>query len=131
MKRGRSTRFFLWLIRAFINKYPYIHRLQSIYIDKQTHNVFIDVDIPAQKLMSNTFFWTRWFDKLWVSIFGMFKVSSKNIEEIHAIVVETRHQNFCLYKCNNSEGDFPTYLEVNRLYHHDQDRNNMIAPYLE
>ena len=110
--RGLSTKFFLELIKKFINKYPYVHRLQSIYIDKLTHNVFIDVDIPAQKLISNASFWTRWIDKLWVSVFGTFKVSSKSIEEIHAIVVETRHQNV-LCKCNNYREE-----NINNMYMH-------------
>ncbi|XP_070506560.1 uncharacterized protein [Chironomus tepperi] len=115
--RGKSTRFFLWLIKIFINKYPYIHRLQSIYIDKRTYKVFIDSDIKAQQLISNASFWTRWFDKLWVSILGMFKASSESIENIHAILAETRHQNIYLYNCNNVEGNNLENHDLNRSYY--------------
>lgn len=102
----------MWLIEIFIKKYPYIHRLQSIYVDKLTHNIYIDVNIPAQKLISGTRFWTRWFDRFWISVLGLFKVSSKSIEDIHAIVVETRQGN----RDENARND---------------SGHNMISPYLE
>lgn len=62
------------------------------------------MNIPAQKLISGTKFWTRWFDRFWVSILGLFKVSSKSIKDIHAIVLETRQEN-----CDDKANEITAY----------------------
>ncbi|XP_070506700.1 uncharacterized protein [Chironomus tepperi] len=98
-ERTRQTKCLMWIIKVFIDNYPYIHRLQTIYIDKQTHDVYVDVNTPIQKLAHNTCFLTRWTYKIWIKTFGTFKIDSKSIEEIHNILVETRCRTNCLCKC--------------------------------
>lgn len=87
------------IIKFFTEKYPYIHQLQTIYIDKQTRNIYVDVDTPIYKLTHNACFLVRWVDILWMYIFGTFKINSTSAEQIHNIVVETRSRNNCLCKC--------------------------------
>lgn len=92
------------VIRFFIGKYPYIHQLQTIYIDKQTRDIYVDVDNPIYKFTTNSWVLTGWFDKLWMNIFGTFKVDLKSVEEIHNIVVESRNRNVvCKCRINDEQ----------------------------
>ncbi|XP_070492751.1 uncharacterized protein [Chironomus tepperi] len=85
-KKSLSERIMYMLIKLIIREYPYIHRIQTLYIDKQTKNVFVDVersvfesnDSISKILGSNKNLFRNWFQS--------FKLDVETMDAIKKIV---------------------------------------------
>lgn len=107
-------------IRLFLKKYPFIHRLQNLYIDKKTKTVYADIErsiFETNDVRSYTRFWK--LTTICNFIFGPFICDIETMEKIENIVnliqrkinhksqifndKITQFKNFNLYKSSKNK----------------------------
>lgn len=86
-KKSIKETLMLMLIRFFLKKYPFIHRLQNLYIDKKTKAVYADIErsiFETKDVKSCKSFWR--LGAICNYVFGPFKCDIETMEKIETIV---------------------------------------------
>lgn len=85
-KFTKTEKYYNSLTRLLLGKYPHIHRLQIIYIDKKSHQIYItpETHIETQPLNTNSII--RFITNLWDKVVKTFEVDATTIANIQEIV---------------------------------------------